>query len=49
MTFPAVLGVAESRRRAEELVAAAIGAVQPFGPAAAGLESLAKYVLERKN
>jgi geranylgeranyl diphosphate synthase type II len=46
-TFPALLGVAESRRRAGDLVASAIDAIQPFGPAAAGLESLARYVLER--
>ena len=49
LTFPAVLGVAESRRRAEELVSAAIDAIGPFGPPAAGLEALAKYVLERKH
>ncbi len=49
LTFPAVLGVAESRRRAEELIAAAIDAIQPFGPTAAGLEALAKYVLQRNH
>ena len=49
LTFPAVLGVAESRHRAEELVAAAIDAIQPFGAPATGLEALAKYVLERKH
>jgi geranylgeranyl diphosphate synthase type II len=49
LTFPAVLGVAESRRRAEALVAAAIDAIEPFGPPAAGLEALAKYVLERNH
>jgi geranylgeranyl diphosphate synthase type II len=49
LTFPAVLGPEESRRRAEELVAAAIDAIQPLGPQAAALESLARYVLERKH
>jgi geranylgeranyl diphosphate synthase type II len=49
LTFPAVLGAAESRRRAEELIAAAIDATAPLGPPAAGLEALARYVLERKN
>jgi geranylgeranyl diphosphate synthase type II len=49
LTFPAVLGVAESRRRAEELVAAASDAIAPLGPPAAGLQSLAQYVLERNH
>ncbi len=49
LTFPAVLGVDESRRRAEELVAAAIDAIAPLGPSAAGLASLARYVLERNH
>jgi geranylgeranyl diphosphate synthase type II len=49
LTFPAVLGADESRRRAAELVAAAIDAIGPLGPPAAPLESLARYVLERKH
>ena len=49
LTFPAVLGMAESRRRAEALVAAAIDAIAPLGPPAAGLQSLAQYVLERNH
>jgi geranylgeranyl diphosphate synthase type II len=49
LTFPAVLGAAESRRRAEELIAAATDAIRPLGPRAAGLEALARYVLERNN
>ena len=49
LTFPAVLGVEESRRRAAELVAGAIDSIQGFAPQAAGLESLARYVLERKH
>jgi len=49
LTFPAVLGVAESRRRAEELIGGAIDAITPLGPSAGGLESLARYVLERKH
>jgi geranylgeranyl diphosphate synthase type II len=47
LTFPAVLGLEESRRRAAELVAAAVDAIQEFAPRGAGLESLARYVLER--
>ena len=49
LTFPGVLGVEESRRRAEALVSAARAALQSFGSQAASLESLANYVLERKH
>jgi geranylgeranyl diphosphate synthase, type II len=48
LTFPAVLGVDESRRRAAELVSEAIEAIGSFGPRAASLEALARYVLDRK-
>jgi geranylgeranyl diphosphate synthase, type II len=47
LTFPALLGVSESRQRAADLVADACASLAPFGAAAAGLESLARYVLER--
>jgi geranylgeranyl diphosphate synthase type II len=47
LTFPALLGIEESRRRAEELVAGAIDAVGIFGPKAEPLAALAKYVIER--
>ncbi|MCU0880965.1 MAG: polyprenyl synthetase family protein [Pirellulaceae bacterium] len=49
MTFPAVLGLEESRRRAKELVAAAIDAAGRFGPRGAGLAALARYVEERNH
>jgi geranylgeranyl diphosphate synthase type II len=49
LTFPALLGAQESRGRASELIAAAIDSVQPLGASAAGLESLARYVLERRH
>ncbi len=49
LTFPGLFGVDESRRRAESLVVAACGAIQPLGPHAASLECLARYVLERKH
>jgi geranylgeranyl diphosphate synthase type II len=49
LTFPALLGVDESRRRAGELVSAAITALAPFGATAAPLESLARYVLDRNH
>ena len=47
LTFPGLLGIEESRRRAEQLAAEAVAALQPFGPAAEGLETLARYVVER--
>jgi geranylgeranyl diphosphate synthase type II len=49
MTFPAVLGLEESRRRAKELVAAAIDAAGRFGPRGSGLAALARYVEERNH
>lgn len=47
LTYPAVLGVDESRRRAEALLAEACAALAPLGSAAASLEALARRVLER--
>jgi geranylgeranyl diphosphate synthase type II len=47
LTFPSVLGAAESRQTATDLVAAAIDSIEPLGPPAAGLRALAQYVLER--
>ena len=49
LTFPGVLGVEESTRRAEALVEAACEALRPLGESASGLESLARYVLERNH
>jgi len=46
-TFPALLGIEASRHRAERLVEDACAALAPLGPAAAGLESLARFVLDR--
>ncbi len=47
LTFPGLLGVAESTRRAEALIDAACRALVSFGTRAAVLEALAQYVLER--
>jgi geranylgeranyl diphosphate synthase type II len=47
LTFPGLLGVAQSERRAERLVAEACEALRPFGSRASHLEALARYVLER--
>ena len=47
LTFPGLLGVDESRQRAQRLVAEACRALEPLGPMAEGLEALARFVLER--
>ena len=47
LTFPGLLGVEESRRRAETLIQEACEAMACFGERAAPLISLARYVLER--
>jgi geranylgeranyl diphosphate synthase type II len=47
LTFPGLLGVEESRRRAERLIAEACDALAPLGPPAEHLVMLARYVVER--
>ncbi|MCE9556199.1 MAG: polyprenyl synthetase family protein [Planctomycetes bacterium] len=47
LTFPGLLGSEESRVQAASLIDEACTALRPLGPQAAGLESLARYVLER--
>ena len=47
MTFPGLVGVAESRRRARELHEQAIAAVRPLGDRARGLTELARLVTDR--
>ena len=47
LTYPALYGEAESRRRAETLVAAALADLAPLGPAADPLRSLARYAVDR--
>lgn len=49
LTFPGLLGVAESRRRAQRLIDEACAALEPLGEKRAGLEALARYVLERNH
>jgi len=46
-TWPAVYGLEESRRDADRLIADAFAAVEPFGPAAEPLKSLARYLTTR--
>lgn len=48
-TWPAVYGIDQSLKDAEELIADAFAALEPFGPAADPLKSLAQYLVERKN
>jgi geranylgeranyl pyrophosphate synthase len=47
-TLPAVVGVAEARRRAAALLDEALSALAPLGPPAEPLRALAQYVLARK-
>ncbi len=47
LTFPGLLGIEASRRRAEQLIDEACKTLAPFGSAADGLASLARFVLER--
>jgi geranylgeranyl diphosphate synthase type II len=48
-TWPAVYGIAQSRRDAESLIADAFAALAVFGPAADPLKSLAQYLTTRTN
>jgi geranylgeranyl diphosphate synthase type II len=47
LTFPALLGVDESLRRAQQLIDEACGALAPLPGRSEALEALARYVLER--
>ncbi len=49
LTFPKLLGVEESRRRAAKLVDDACSAIEVFGPAGQQLRSLARFVSTRHN
>ncbi len=49
LTFPALLGVEESERRARQLIDEACEAVAMFGSNASQLETLARYVVERNH
>lgn len=48
LTFPAVLGIEESRRRAAELIDEACGIIEVLGPTAKPLVSLARFVSSRE-
>ena len=47
ITFPGLLGIDESAAYAAQLTAEACAALEPLGPQAEGLATLARYVLER--
>ncbi len=49
ITFPGLLGIDESVRRAELLIEQACAAIRPLGSPASSLEALARYVLERNH
>jgi geranylgeranyl diphosphate synthase type II len=46
-TYPALLGLAESRQRANELCDIAVESLKPLGAAAETLQVLARYIIER--
>lgn len=48
-TYPAVMGLAESKRRATELVETALDALSSFGEKAAPLRAIASYIVQRKS
>ena len=48
VTYPSILGLDESKKRAEELIAIAISAVDIFGEEAEPLRFLARYIVERR-
>lgn len=48
ITYPAVFGLAESRRRADQLIEEALAELEPCGPEADLLRHLARYIVSRK-
>jgi len=47
MTYPALYGIDESRKKANELIDRAIEALEPFGEKATPLKEIALYILQR--
>jgi geranylgeranyl diphosphate synthase type II len=47
-TYPSVLGVEESKKRARELVRLAVDALKPLGPEADPLREIARFVAARE-
>ncbi len=48
-TYPALLGLAEARQRANELCDIAVDALTPLGAAAEPLQTLARYIVDRNS
>ncbi|ACO31727.1 MULTISPECIES: polyprenyl synthetase family protein [Acidobacterium] len=48
-TWPAVFGIEASRRDAARLIDEAFAALEPYGPAADGLKTVARFLVERTN
>ncbi len=48
-TYPSLMGLEESKRRAGELVGLAVDAIRSFGPEAEPLREIARFILSRKN
>ena len=47
-TYPSVLGLEESKKRARELVELAVNAIHSFGPEAEPLREIAQFILSRE-
>lgn len=48
-TYPALLGLDESKKRAEELMSIALAAIDFFGDEATSLRQVAKYIISRQS
>jgi geranylgeranyl diphosphate synthase type II len=48
-TYPSLLGLEESKRRARELVELAVDAIRSFGSEAQPLREIARYIVSREN
>lgn len=48
-TYPSLLGLEESKRRAAELVELAVESLKPYGPGADPLREIAQFIIARKN
>lgn len=48
LTYPALFGIEESRRMAAALIDQAVDCLRPFGSGASRLQSIARFVLERR-
>jgi geranylgeranyl diphosphate synthase type II len=48
-TYPSLLGLDESKRRATELVQLAVESLDPYGPGAEPLREIARFIIAREN